>query len=89
MERGQADERAVVARRRGGTSIIAMSSPDPVAALRALVATLDPDVLAAAEQVDTTLIAAALARSPLERVEFAHQMLKTLSSFRHARAARL
>jgi hypothetical protein len=68
---------------------MAMSSPDMVATLRALVAELDPDVLAAADEVDTSLIAAALARSPLERVEFARQMLKTLSSFRHVGAARL
>jgi len=53
-----------------------------VAVARALVGSLDADALAAAAEVDRTLIAAALARSPLERVEFAQQMLRALMGFR-------
>ena len=47
-----------------------------------MVGALDPDVLAAEGDVDRTLIALALERSPLERVRFAQQMLETLLSFR-------
>jgi hypothetical protein len=50
--------------------------------LRAKVGALDPDVLAAEGDVDRTLIALALERSPLERVRFAQQMLETLMSFK-------
>jgi hypothetical protein len=50
--------------------------------LRTLVSALDPDVLAAEADVDRTLIAIALERSPLERVRFAQQMLETLMSFK-------
>ncbi len=50
--------------------------------LRAMVGALDPDCLAAESDVDRTLIAIALERSPLERVRFAQQMLETLLRFR-------
>lgn len=50
--------------------------------LRTLVGALDPDVLAAEGDVDRTLIALSLERSPLERVRFAQQMLETLMSFK-------
>ncbi len=50
--------------------------------LRAMVEALDPEVLAAEGDVDRTLIALALERSPLERVRFAQQMLETLLSFK-------
>jgi hypothetical protein len=50
--------------------------------LRAMVGALDPDCLAAEGDVDRTLIAIALERSPLERVRFAQQMLETLLRFR-------
>lgn len=53
--------------------------------LRELVASLDPDLIAAERDVDRTLIDVALARSPLARVEFAQQMLATLLSFRRVR----
>jgi hypothetical protein len=46
------------------------------------VASLDPDLVAAADEVDRSLIDVALRRSPLERVEFATQMLEALLSFR-------
>jgi hypothetical protein len=51
-------------------------------ALRALVAELDPDLVAAADEVDRSLIAIALERAPLARVDFSVQMLATLSGFR-------
>jgi hypothetical protein len=57
--------------------------------LRRLVGAVDPDVLAAADDVDVGLIEVALARRPLERVEFAQQMLETLLAFRHVGAPRL
>lgn len=56
-----------------------------IAELRALVAALDPELIAAERDVDRGLIQLALARSPLERVRFSQQMLATLMSF-HVRA---
>jgi hypothetical protein len=50
--------------------------------LRAMVGALDPDCLAAEQDVDRTLIDIALERSPLERVRFAQEMLETLLRFR-------
>ncbi|MDX2094208.1 MAG: hypothetical protein SFX73_40630 [Kofleriaceae bacterium] len=50
--------------------------------LRAFVAALDPEILAAERDVDRSLIELALERSPLERVRFAQQMLETLLRFR-------
>lgn len=47
-----------------------------------MVGALDPDCLAAENDVDRTLIGIALERSPLERVRFAQQMLETLLRFR-------
>lgn len=55
--------------------------------LRALVGALDPDVLAAEADVDRTLIALALERSPLERVIFAQQMLETLLRFKRVESS--
>jgi hypothetical protein len=74
-----------------------MADPDTAAtrrapdleALRALVGALDADALAAADQVDRSLIRIALDRRPLERVEFAQQMLMALTSFRHVGPSRL
>ena len=57
--------------------------------LRALVGALDPDLLAAEDDVDRTLIVLALERSPLERVRFAQQMLKTLMSFKRVEPSSL
>ena len=57
--------------------------------LRALVAELDPTLVAAEHDVDRTLIELALARSPLERVEFAQQMLATLSGFHRVGTPRI
>lgn len=50
--------------------------------LRELVGALDPELLAAERDVDQTLIAIALDRTPLERVRFAQQMLATLMRFK-------
>jgi hypothetical protein len=58
-----------------------------LAELRAMAADLDPDLVAAEADVDRTLIAIALARTPLERVEFAQQMLATLMGFSRVGAA--
>ena len=57
--------------------------------LRALVGALDPDCLAAENDVDRTLIEIALERSPLERVRFAQQMLETLLRFHRVEPAGL
>lgn len=57
-------------------------SPRTLSELRELVAAVDPVMAAAEHDVDHSLIAIALARSPLERVEFAQQMLATLLRFR-------
>ena len=54
-----------------------------------MVAALDPDVLAAEADVDRTLIALMLERSPLERVRFAQQMLDTLLSFKRVEPSSL
>jgi hypothetical protein len=50
--------------------------------LRALVAELDRDLVVAADEVDRSLIALALERSPLARVDFSSQLLAALSRFR-------
>jgi hypothetical protein len=63
--------------------------PVSIEALRALVAELDPDLVAAEQDVDRSLIAIALARSPLERVEFAQLMLATLMGFHRVGTPRL
>lgn len=57
--------------------------------LRAMVGALDPDCLAAENDVDRTLIEIALMRSPLERVRFAQQMLETLLRFRRVESSGL
>ena len=63
--------------------------PVSIEQLRELVAKLDPDLVAAEHDVDTTLIDIALARSPMERVEFAQQMLATLLGFQRVGTPRL
>jgi hypothetical protein len=52
-------------------------------ALRQMLEDLDPDVSAAVDDVDRSLIALSLERTPLERVESSQQMLAALMSFRH------
>lgn len=55
--------------------------------LRAIVGALDPDVLEAEANVDRTLIALALERSPLERLQFAQQMLEALLRFKRVESS--
>lgn len=43
-------------------------TPDDVQRVRALLASLDPDLLAAVEEVDRTLIRDSLERSPAQRL---------------------
>jgi hypothetical protein len=50
-------------------------------ALRQMLAELDPDVAAAVNDVDRSLIAIMLEQTPFERVDFAQQMRATLMSF--------
>jgi hypothetical protein len=52
-------------------------------ALRQMLEDLDPDVAAAVDDVDRSLIAITLDQTPLERVESSQQMLATLMSFHH------
>jgi len=54
--------------------------------LRERIRALDPDLLLAVEEVDRSLIALALDKTPLERLAFSEQMLRTLTSFRRVRA---
>ncbi|MEJ7733836.1 MAG: hypothetical protein WKG00_32160 [Polyangiaceae bacterium] len=49
--------------------------------LRQMLADLDPDLAAAADDADRSLIAIALKQSPLERAESSRQMLATLMGF--------
>lgn len=46
-----------------------------------MLADLDPDLAAAADDADRSLIAIALKQSPLERAESSRQMLATLMGF--------
>jgi hypothetical protein len=53
-----------------------------LARLKALVLALDPDVLAAVDDVDRSLVRASLALSPLQRLEVSFTMLEGLRRFR-------
>ena len=65
-------------------------SAPPCRTIEAIIAALDPDVLAAKADVDITLIHAALARKPAERLVAAHRVLRDLVHIRdrHAASAR-
>jgi hypothetical protein len=54
------------------------------ASLEVLVANLDPEVRAAIDDVDRTLIALALEQSPWNRLRSASRMAQTLGRFRDA-----
>jgi hypothetical protein len=55
---------------------------EQLARLKALVLALDPDVLAAVDDVDRSLIRASLALSPFQRLEVSFAMLDGLRRFR-------
>lgn len=59
----------------------------PPTPFEAIVAALDPDVLAARADVDLTLIQEALHRSPAERLDAAYRMLRDLEQIRESYAA--
>jgi len=52
-----------------------------------VIAGLDADVIAAKEDVDLTLLAAALRRTPEERLDTAYRVLRDLVRIREAHAA--
>lgn len=61
---------------------------DPVvAAVRAMLAERDPDVLAAVDVVDRTLIVSALARDPWERVRESEANARYLADLRRCLAS--
>lgn len=61
---------------------------EQLARLKALVHELDPDVLAAVDDVDRSLVRASLALSPLERLEASFALLEGLRRFRRVPASR-
>jgi hypothetical protein len=61
---------------------------EQIARLKALVRDLDPDVLAAVDDVDRSLVRASLALSPLERLEASFALLEGLRRFRRVPASR-
>ncbi len=61
---------------------ITVDARQPGESLRDWLARVDPDLLAAAEEVDVTLLDAALALSPLERLRACTRATRGLASFR-------
>lgn len=61
---------------------------EQLARLKALVLALDPDVLAAIDDVDRSLVQASLALSPFQRLEVSFAMLEGLRRFRRVPADR-
>jgi hypothetical protein len=63
------------------------ASPSKAKTLEALIEALDPDVRAAIDDVDRTLIALALQQSPWDRLRSASRMAQTLTRLRDAIAS--
>jgi hypothetical protein len=59
-----------------------LSPPRPDESLRQWVARVDPEVEAAVDDVDRTLLRASLALSPLERLRACSQATAALAAFR-------
>jgi hypothetical protein len=57
---------------------------EQVARVLALIADRDPDVLAAAEEVDRSLLAWSLAQTPRQRLDACSNAARTLARFRRA-----
>jgi hypothetical protein len=62
-----------------------MPSPSEVPTIEALIEALDPEVRAAIDDVDRTLIALALQRPPWDRLRSASRMAQTLAKLRDRR----
>jgi len=65
----------------------ASSGPPADVALAALIASLDPDIRDAIDDVDRTLIALSLEQSPWDRLRSASRMAQTLARIRDAAAS--
>jgi hypothetical protein len=61
--------------------------PAEALALAALIASLDPDIRDAIEDVDRTLIVLSLEQSPWDRLRSASRMAQTLARIRDAAAS--
>ena len=60
------------------------ASPSEAPTIESLIEALDPEVRAAIDDVDRTLIALALQRSPWDRLRSASRMAQTLAKLRDA-----
>lgn len=63
------------------------SGPPTDVALAALIASLDPDIRDAIDDVDRTLITLSLEQSPWDRLRSASRMAQTLARIRDAAAS--
>ena len=63
------------------------ATPSEAPTIEALIEALDPEVRAAIEDVDRTLIALALQQSPWDRLRSASRMAQTLARIRDAVAS--
>ena len=63
------------------------ASPSEAPAIEALIEALDPEVRAAIDDVDRTLIALSLQQSPWDRLRSASRMAQTLARIRDAIAS--
>jgi len=63
------------------------TSPPEATTIEALIEALDPEVRAAIDDVDRTLIALSLQQSPWDRLRSASRMAQTLARIRDAMAS--
>jgi hypothetical protein len=68
-------------------SAVPGASPTKAPTLEALIEALDPEVRAAIDDVDRSLIALSLQQSPWERLRSASRMAQTLARIRDAAAS--
>jgi hypothetical protein len=68
-------------------AVVPGASPTKAPTLEALIEALDPEVRAAIDDVDRTLIALSLQQSPWERLGAASQMAQVLARIRDAAAS--
>jgi hypothetical protein len=67
--------------------MVAQASGAPTTTIEALIEALDPEIRAAVDDVDRTLIALSLQQSPWSRLRSATRMAKTLGRLRRALAS--
>jgi len=65
-------------------TLSATRSPSEASTIEALIEALDPEVRAAIDDVDRTLIALSLQQSPWDRLRSASRMAQTLARIRDA-----